>query len=216
MRIVTLFKLLLSGRLSRTKLRETLTPLFISNDDDTRRKTYTNPGNIFVFLFALADSSILPAPITTLFLILATFTNKTAYQLILSAVAGTVVGSLISFTIAGMLWLTPEGEFTPVAMFLFDNIPGISVEGFAWVVNRMERWNTLYLFVSAFTSIPWVLFSVTASLLKVNMLLFLLVTTLSHLVKYAVIAFFGQRISYWFYRIRGKIRQRVNKKSHNN
>ncbi len=85
----------------------------------------TKWGSLVLFLFAFADASFLPLPVTSIFLILILLNTKKVVRQIVYVVSGTVLGAVAGYFIGHFAWIKPDGEFTAMAQFLLTPYSGI-------------------------------------------------------------------------------------------
>ena len=150
----------------------------------------TKWGTFALFIFAFADASFLPLPVTTFFLVLILLNRRKLYKYILFVVLGTVTGALAGYTIGHYAWVKPDGEFTGVVQFLFKNIPGFSLAVYEKVQTLYTKWDFWILSGATVTPLPYGMFSVTSGAFNINILIFFVTTLISQAIKYLFLAFF--------------------------
>jgi membrane protein YqaA with SNARE-associated domain len=150
----------------------------------------TKWGTFALFIFAFADASFLPLPVTTFFLVLILLNRRKLYKYILFVVLGTVTGALAGYTIGHYAWVKPDGEFTGVVQFLFNNIPGFSLAVYEKVQTLYTKWDFWILSGATVTPLPYGMFSVTSGAFNINILIFFVTTLISQAIKYLFLAFF--------------------------
>ena len=91
-------------------------------------RAITKWGTWSLFICAFADASILPLPTPVFFLALALLNITKTYKYAFFATIGTVSGAIAGYSIGYFAWINLHGEFTGLAQFLFNNIPGFSEE----------------------------------------------------------------------------------------
>ena len=155
----------------------------------------TKQGTITLFILAFADASILPLPITTFFLVLVLLNTSKAYKYALFNTLGTIAGALGGYAIGHLAWINVNGEFTGLAQFLFNNIPGFSVDFYNKIDILFAKWGFWILSLSASTPIPYGIFSITAGVFKINIILFCLSTLISQGIKFYLLAFLTIKFS---------------------
>jgi membrane protein YqaA with SNARE-associated domain len=158
--------------------------LSITNLANTKWGTFT------LFICAFADASFLPLPVTTFFLVLILLNRRKLYKYILFVVLGTVTGALSGYTIGHYAWVKPDGEFTRVVQFLFNNIPGFSLAVYEKVQTLYTKWDFWILSGATVTPLPYGMFSVTSGAFNINILIFFVTTLISQAIKYLFLAFF--------------------------
>jgi membrane protein YqaA with SNARE-associated domain len=143
-----------------------------------------------LFVLGLIDATIFPAPVATLFVLLASrFPGKTTVFTVWS-IAGIVFGSVISyFTGIQMLEIT-EGNSQHLPLFLTKIIPGLTREGFAETIRLYSEWNHWILFFASFSPLPYVLFALASGALHTNVFIFVFVVIISHLLKFILLSLF--------------------------
>jgi membrane protein YqaA with SNARE-associated domain len=150
----------------------------------------TKWGTFALFICAFADASFLPLPVTTFFLVLILLNRRKLYKYILFVVLGTVTGALSGYTIGHYAWVKPDGEFTGVVQFLFNNIPGFSLAVYEKVQILYTKWDFWILSGATVTPLPYGMFSVTSGAFNINIFIFFVTTLISQAIKYLFLAFF--------------------------
>jgi membrane protein YqaA with SNARE-associated domain len=155
----------------------------------------TKWGTFALFVFAFADASFLPLPVTTFFLILILLNRRKLYKYILFVVLGTITGALSGYTVGHFAWVKPDGEFTGAVQFLFNNIPGFSLAVYEKVQTLYTKWDFWILSGATVTPLPYGMFSVTSGAFDINIFIFFLTTLISQVLKYLFLAYFTLKIS---------------------
>ena len=150
----------------------------------------TKWGTFTLFICAFADASFLPLPVTTFFLVLILLNRRKLYKYILFVVLGTITGALAGYTIGHYAWVKPDGEFTGVVQFLFNNIPGFSLAVYEKVQTLYTKWDFWILSGATVTPLPYGMFSVTSGAFNINIFIFFVTTLISQVIKYVFLAFF--------------------------
>ncbi len=148
----------------------------------------TKWGIWVLFICAFADASFLPLPVTTIFLILALLNVKKTFKYALFVVLGTVAGASAGYLIGHYAWLRPNGQFTGFVQFLFNNIPGFSQDAYNKIHHLFVRWDYWILCAAAFTPVPYGVFSILSGVFEINILIFLLTTFVTQMIKFSLLA----------------------------
>ncbi len=148
----------------------------------------TKWGALALFLCAFADASIFGLPTPVLFLALVLLNISKAYWYVFIGTVGTLAGAIAGYSIGHFAWLNHEGQFTMVAQFLFNTIPGFSEAGYEKIQMLYEKWDYWILFVAAALPLPFKIFSVSSGVFDVNLLIFCIVTFLSQGLKFFLLA----------------------------
>jgi membrane protein YqaA with SNARE-associated domain len=154
----------------------------------------TKWGPAFLFLSAFADASFLPLPVTTFFIILLFMNTGKVFRYFAYVILGTLLGSLGGYLIGHYGWLKPNGEFTGVVQFLFDKIPGFSVDLYSRVHDMFVKWDFWILCSAAATPIPFGIFSITSGIFNINIFIFIFSILISQGIKFSLIALFTVKL----------------------
>jgi membrane protein YqaA with SNARE-associated domain len=161
----------------------------------------TKWGMLTLFLCSFADASILPIPVTTLFMTLLILNPHKIIKLVFFVVTGTLAGGLAGYFIGHFAWLKPNGEYTGMVQFLMDHIPGFTQEVYEKVHRLFTRWDFWILSAAAAIPLPYAMFTLTSGIFGVNIFIFLIATLISQGVKFILLALFTLRIRPHFRRL---------------
>jgi len=150
---------------------------------DTKWSTWT------LFFCAFADASFLPLPTPMLFLTLMLLHINKAYKYAFYVTAGTLVGAMAGYSIGYFAWLNVQGEFTRLAQFLFDNIPGFTETTYNNIQIQYAKWDFGVLFLASLMPVPYKIFSISSGVFDLNIIMFLTATLISQGAKYYLLAY---------------------------
>lgn len=137
---------------------------------------------------AFADASILGLPTPMLFLALTLLNIKKAYKYALFGTLGTLSGAIAGYSIGHFAWLNAHGEFTGLAQFLFNNIPGFPEDIYNKIHILYAKWDFWILFVAAALPIPFKIFSISSGVFDINLIIFCTATLISQGIKFFLLA----------------------------
>jgi membrane protein YqaA with SNARE-associated domain len=151
----------------------------------------SKPGWIYWILFAgaFADASIWPFPVATLFITAIFLFPEKPVKIILLSTLGTLLGAMAGYFTGRFAWIGPEGDFTRLAQFTFEHVPGFSENAYERAGNLYSGWYIRILFLGSFTPIPFGIFAVTSGVFERPFLLLVTITAVSHILKYSLLAF---------------------------
>jgi membrane protein YqaA with SNARE-associated domain len=151
--------------------------------------TNTKWGAWALFICAFADASFLPLPTPMFFIALSLLNISKAYKYALSATLGTLTGAMVGYAIGHFAWLDSSGEFTSLARFVFDNIPGITEAMYHNIHLQYTKWGLGILFVAPFIPVPYKLFSISSGVFDMNILTFSLGTLIGQGLRFYLLSF---------------------------
>jgi len=137
-----------------------------------------------LFMCAFADASFFGLPTPMLFLALVLLNIKKTYKYALVAVLGTLAGAIAGYFIGHFVWLNGDGEFTRLAQFFFNNIPGFTEAGYDKIHLLYAKWDFWILFVAAALPLPYKIFSISSGVFDVNLIIFSIATLISQGIKF--------------------------------
>jgi membrane protein YqaA with SNARE-associated domain len=148
----------------------------------------TKWGTLALFICAFADALILPLPTPMFFLALALLNIKKAYKYALFGTLGILSGALAGYALGHFALLNTDGEFTGLAQFLFNNIPGFSEASYNKIHILYTKWDFWILFIAAFIPIHFNIFSISSGVFDINILIFCVSTLISQGIKFYLLA----------------------------
>jgi len=145
---------------------------------------------LILFVLGLIDATMFPAPVATLFVLLAAWFPKKTTVLIVWSIAGIVLGSVISYFTGNQLLDITEANSQELPVLLTGIIPGLTREAFAETVRLYSEWNHWILFFASFTPFPYAVFALASGALHTNVFSFVLIVIISHLLKFILLSLF--------------------------
>jgi membrane protein YqaA with SNARE-associated domain len=123
-------------------------------------------GAIALFVLAFVESVFFPIPPDVLLIALA----------------------FVGYGLGYYMWTSPSGDYTVFANFFFANIPGFTVALFENIRALFNQWNFWIIFTAGFTPIPYKVFTVTAGVFDINLLMFFIASIISRGARFFLIA----------------------------
>lgn len=155
-------------------------------------------GPIALFLLAFAESSFFPIPPDALLIALVLGATQKAFRFALNCTVASVLGALLGYTIGHFLWWTPSNEFTSIAMFFFNNIPGFTEKVFFNVQKMYDQYDFWIVFTAGFTPIPYKVITVSSGAFNIDLIMFIIASIISRGARFFLVAFliwkFGPQI----------------------
>ncbi len=144
-------------------------------------------GAVALFILAFTESSFFPIPPDVLLIALCLGLRTKAFKFALICSIGSALGAVFGYSIGYFLWWNTVGDFSVIANFFIDIIPGFSSELFYDIKQKYDEWNFWIIFVSGFTPIPFKVFTVSAGAFNINFNLFLLASIISRSARFILI-----------------------------
>ena len=144
-------------------------------------------GAFALFLLAFAESTFFPVPPDVLLIALALGNRSKALYFATLCSVGSVLGGMLGYSLGHFMWLT-EGDFTPLAHFFFNHIPGFDQALYHELGQRFEEWGFFIIFSAGFTPIPYKIFTISAGAFDISFQLFVLASAISRSARFFIVA----------------------------
>ena len=144
-------------------------------------------GTVALVVMAFAEASFFPIPPDILLIALALGARKKAIRYGILCSLGSIVGAMFGFGIGYFLWWSNPGEFSGLAQFFFNIIPGFTKDLFYRIQEQYNAWNFWVIFTAGFTPIPFKIFTISAGAFDINFSLFLIASTISRSARFLLV-----------------------------
>jgi len=145
-------------------------------------------GPIALFILAFIESVFFPIPPDILLIALALVSIKKSFRFALICTIGSVAGAFAGYAVGHFAWISPNGEFTRFANFFFNNIPGFSINLFDSIKALFNKWDFWVIFTAGFTPIPYKVFTVTAGVFDINLMMLIIASVISRGARFFLVA----------------------------
>lgn len=145
-------------------------------------------GALALFLLAFAESVFFPIPPDVLLIALALGSQTKSFRFALNCTLGSVMGAFVGYGLGYYTWISASGEFTAFANFFFNNIPGFTVSLYESIRTLFNEWDFWVIFTAGFTPIPYKVFTVTAGVFEINLLMFFIASVISRGARFFLVA----------------------------
>lgn len=167
------------------------------NDRNIIRRMYdwvlhwaeTPYGAPALFILAFAESSFFPVPPDILLIALAVSVRSKAFKYAALCSIGSLIGGLFGYGIGHLFWYSGT-EFSAIANFFFDNIPGFTVELFDKVRQLYNENAFMVVFTAGFTPIPYKIITIAGGVSDINLPMFLVASAVSRSLRFFLVAGF--------------------------
>ncbi|HPI38346.1 MAG TPA: YqaA family protein [Ignavibacteriaceae bacterium] len=148
----------------------------------------TQYGPIALFILAFAESSFFPIPPDALLIALVLGSKTKAFKFAMNCTIASVLGALLGYAIGHFLWWSPSGEFTSIAMFFYNSIPGFTEKLFFDVQDMYKQYDFWIIFTAGFTPIPYKVITISSGAFDINLVMFLVASVISRGARFFLVA----------------------------
>jgi membrane protein YqaA with SNARE-associated domain len=145
-------------------------------------------GTAALFLLAFAESSFFPIPPDALLIALVLGSSQKAFKFAFVCLIGSVSGALLGYAIGHFLWWTPSNEFTGIANFFFNNIPGFTTQAFYDIQKLYVDYDFWIIFTAGFTPLPYKVITISSGAFNINMVMFIVASIISRGARFFLVA----------------------------
>ncbi len=146
-------------------------------------------GPAALFLLAFAESSFFPIPPDALLIALVLGSSKKAFRFATICLIASVSGAVLGYLIGHYLWWTPSNEFTSIALFFFNNIPGFTETAFFDIQKLYNEYDFWIIFTAGFTPLPYKVITISSGAFNINVVMFLVASIISRGARFYLVAF---------------------------
>lgn len=146
-------------------------------------------GPLALFILAFAESVFFPVPPDVLLIALAFGSQKKSFRFASYCTIGSVLGAFVGYGLGHYTWIAANGEFTGFANFFFRNIPGFTVSLYHNIRQLFNEWDFWVIFTAGFTPIPYKVFTVSAGVFDINLIMFFIASIISRGARFFLVAF---------------------------
>jgi len=155
-------------------------------------------GPAALMVLSFAEASFFPIPPDVLLIALALGARKKSLLFALYCSLASVGGAIFGYGIGQFLWWGEAGQFSNIANFFFNNIPGFTTDVFYSIQSMYEEWNFWIIFTAGFTPIPFKVFTISAGAFDINFIMFLVAGLVSRSARFFLVGWliykFGEPI----------------------
>ena len=148
----------------------------------------TKYGVPALFILSLSESSFFPIPPDVLLIALALGMQSKALYFAFICSLASVLGGILGYTIGYFAWWNGLGEYSEVAIFFFNYIPGFSSELFTTIQQKFNLYNFFIVFTAGFTPIPFKIITISAGAFNINFPMFIIASTVSRSARFFLVA----------------------------
>lgn len=144
-------------------------------------------GTSALALLSFAEASFFPIPPDPLLIALVLGNRSRAFRFALVCSIASVLGAILGYMIGSFAWWSSPNEFSSLAMFFFENVPGFTQERFMLIKGLYDDWNFWVIFTAGFTPLPYKVFTVSGGAFGINFFMFLVASLVSRSARFFLV-----------------------------
>lgn len=145
-------------------------------------------GAVALFVLSFAEASFFPIPPDPLLIALILGVQRKAFRYALNCTLASVLGAAAGYLIGHYIWWSSPGNFSSLANFFFDIIPGFTHELFYKVQGMFEQWDFWVIFTAGFTPIPFKVFTISAGAFNISVIMLVVASLISRGARFFLVA----------------------------
>jgi len=138
-------------------------------------------GGVALFIIAFAESSFFPIPPDVLLIALCLGNRDKWWRYAAICTVGSIMGGMAGYAIGWGLWSSVDDLF-------FTYVPGFHQETFDHVQQIYQDWDFWFVFIAAFTPVPYKVITITAGVFGLNFFAFLIATVIGRSARFFLVA----------------------------
>ena len=99
-----------------------------------------------------------------------------------------IFGGIVGYTIGMKIWWSEVDEFSNIANWFFEFIPGFSESVFYSIKSKYELYDFWIVFTAGFTPIPFKIFTVSAGAFNVSFIMFVIASAISRSLRFFIVS----------------------------
>jgi len=151
-----------------------------------------------LFALAVAEAIFFPIPVDVLLIALCVSKPPRSFLFAAVCTVGSVLGGFVGYQVGEWLWYDGTGQFSGLAVFFLDVVPGFTEHTFELVQSLYREYDFIAVFAAGFTPLPYKVFTITAGVFEISLPVFMLASLVSRAGRFflvgALFHFFGVRI----------------------
>ncbi len=147
----------------------------------------TSYGSWALFVLSFAESSFFPIPPDVLLAPLTLGARRKWWRFALICSLASVAGGILGYVIGYWLWFS-GGDYSGLAIFCFEHIPGFGEHEFLQAQQWYKDWSAWVVFAAGFTPLPYKVITITAGACNINFGIFLIASVIGRSARFFLVA----------------------------
>ncbi len=145
-------------------------------------------GPAALFVLSFTEASFFPVPPDVLLIALCLGVRSRSFVFALNCSIASVLGAVLGYCIGYFVWWSGDGQFSGLAQFFFNYVPGFTEDMFFHVQEKYEEWKFWIIFTAGFTFIPYKIFTISAGAFDIGFFMFLFASIISRSARFFLVA----------------------------
>lgn len=145
-------------------------------------------GPAALSVMSFAESSFFPVPPDVLLAPLTLGNRRKWFSFALNCSIASVLGGIFGYLIGHWLWFSGSGEYSSLALWCFNHIPGFDEAKFTTAQGWYDRWNFWIVFAAGFTPLPYKIITISAGAFDINFLMFVVASAVGRSARFFLVA----------------------------
>ncbi len=155
-----------------------------------------------ISLLSFSESFFFPIPPDILLIPLCLGNRTKSFNFAFICSISSIFGGIFGYYIGKVLWWNiPGTEYSILADFFFEYVPGVTVDSFNKIKSLYEEWNFWIVFTAGFTPIPFKLITISSGTFNINFFIFIVASMLSRSARFFLLAIliyiYGENIRFF-------------------
>ena len=99
-----------------------------------------------------------------------------------------ILGGIAGYFIGTKIWWSGANEFSAIAKWFFEYIPGFSESIFYSIKSKYELYDFWIIFTAGFTPIPFKIFTISAGAFNVSFIMFVIASAISRSLRFLIVS----------------------------
>ena len=145
-------------------------------------------GPIALFILSFTEASFFPVPPDVLLIPLSLGARSRSFAFAANCSIASVLGAILGYSIGHFIWWSGEVQFSSIAQFFFNYVPGFTTDKFYEIKGIYDKWDFWIIFTAGFSFIPYKIFTISAGAFNVDFVMFLVASIIGRSVRFFLVA----------------------------